>query len=79
MDNITYSYYCKFFYFNDELILCEECPTWVDNVETTIEKHLHEFKPVVHAKRWKKNNKKKQHQNKSCYINFHYRINGVFR
>ena len=24
---------------NDELILCEECRKWADDVETTIEKH----------------------------------------
>ena len=44
-------------YFNDGLILCEECNNRVDDVETTIEKHLNEFKPVVHAKRWKNNKK----------------------
>jgi len=38
-------------FFNAELILCEECNKCVDDVETTIEKHLKEFKPVVHAKR----------------------------
>ena len=36
----------------NEFILCEECSKFVDNVETTIEKHLNEFQPVVHAKRW---------------------------
>jgi len=54
-------YCCKCYYFSDELILCEECCEWVDDVETTIEKHLNEFKPVVHAKRWK-NNKNNQIQ-----------------
>ena len=54
MDNDTY-YYCACYYFNDELILCEECCKWVDDVETTIEKHLNGFKPVVHSKRWKSN------------------------
>ena len=39
MDNHTY-YYCKCYSFNDELILCEECCKWVDDVETTIERHL---------------------------------------
>ena len=37
MGNNTY-YYCKFLYFNDELILCEECSKWFDDVETTIGK-----------------------------------------
>ena len=27
----------------------------IDNVGTTIEKYLNEFKPVVHAKRWNGN------------------------
>ena len=45
--------------FTDEMLLCEECSKWVDDVETTIEKHLNEFKPVVHAKRWKNNKKNK--------------------
>ena len=45
--------------FNDELILCKECNKWVDDVETNIKqkKHSNEFKPVVHAKRWKKKEK----------------------
>jgi len=45
--------------FNDELILCEECSKWVGGVETCIEKHLNEFKPVVNARRWKNNEKNK--------------------
>ena len=45
--------------FNDELILCEECSKWVVGVETCIEKHLNEFKPVVNARRWKNNTNKK--------------------
>ena len=66
---------CKCYYFNDEFIVCKECSTWIDNVETTIAKHLNEFKPVVHCRRWK--NKKKS-ETKKVYINFHYRINGEF-
>ena len=31
-------------------LLCEECSKWMDSVETTIEQHINEFKPVVHAK-----------------------------
>ena len=58
MDNSTY-YYCKCYSFNDELILCKDCSKWVDSVGTTIEKHLNEFEPVVHAKRWKNNEKNK--------------------
>ena len=52
-------YYCCKCFFNDELILCKECNKWVDDVETTIEKHSNEFQPAVNAKRWKnsKNNK----------------------
>ena len=64
--------------FNDELILREECNKWVDDVETTIEKHLNEFKPVVHAKIWK-NNKNSKIPKKIVYINVQYRINGVFQ
>ena len=62
MDKNTY-YYCTCYYFNDELILCAECCEWVDDVETTIEQHLKEFRPLVHAKRWKnnKNNKKQKY------------------
>ena len=53
-------YCCKCYSFNDEYILCKECSTWVDNVETTVEKkHLNEFKPVVHAKIWNKNQNQK--------------------
>ena len=51
-NNIYYS--CKCYCFNDELILCEGCNKWVDDVEPSIEKHLNEFKPVVQAKRWNK-------------------------
>ena len=36
-------YYCKGYYFDDESILCEECSKSLDDVETTIEKHLNEF------------------------------------
>ena len=61
MDN-NECYYCKCYCFNDELILCEECCKWADDVETTAEKHLNEFKPAVNAKRWKKNNKKNKNQ-----------------
>ena len=51
---------------NDELILCKECNTWVDDVETSVEKHLDEFKPGVNAKRWK-NNKNNNNQQKCLY------------
>ena len=61
MDNDTYSYYCKCYYFNDEYRLCKECSRWIDNVETTVEQHVNGFKAVVHAKRWK-NNKNNTHQ-----------------
>ena len=44
---------------NDELVLCKECSKWVDDVETIIEKHLNEFKPLVHCRRWKSNKKNK--------------------
>ena len=44
--------------------------TWVDDVQTIVEKHLNEFKAVVHAKRWK-SNKKYKHPKKYVYINFH--------
>ena len=37
--------------FQDELILCDECDKWVNDVGETIEKHLNEFKPVLHAKK----------------------------
>ena len=55
-------YYCCRCYFLNELILCQECSKWVDDVESTIEKHSSEFKPVVHDKIWKnnKNNKNKK-------------------
>ena len=53
MDNNNVLCCCKCYWFNDELILCEGCNKWVDDVETSIEKHLNEFKPVVQAKRWK--------------------------
>ena len=46
-------------FFKDELILCEECSKWVDDVETTIETHTREVKPVVNAKRWKNNKENK--------------------
>ena len=49
MDNDTYSYDCKCYSCNDEFISCEECSKWVDNVETTIPKHLNNFKPVAQA------------------------------
>ena len=66
-------------FLNDELILCEECNKWVDDVETIIEKHLNDFKPVFNAKGWNKN-KKNQHQKIDyVYINFHYGINRVFQ
>ena len=41
----------------DGLVLCEECCKWIDDVETTVDKHLNEFKPVVHAKTWKNESK----------------------
>ena len=50
-------YYCKMLCFQ----LCEECSKWVDGAETTIEKQLNAFKPVVHPK-IRKNNKKNKHQ-----------------
>ena len=59
----TSIYYCCKCSFNDALILCKECNKWVDDVETTIEKHLNEFKPVVNAKRWKNNKKNKNQTN----------------
>jgi len=65
-------------FFNDELILCEECSKLADDVETSIAKHLNEFKPVVNARRWKSNKKNKNPKN-HVYINFHYRINGAFQ
>ena len=58
-NNNTY-YCCKCVFFQDELILCDECNKWVNDVELTIEKHLNEFKPVFHAKRLK--NKKNKNQ-----------------
>ena len=61
-DNNNIYYCCKCYHINDELILCDECNKWDTDVETTIEKHFNEFKQVLHAKRWKKNNKKNQHQ-----------------
>ena len=41
---------------------------FVDDVETTIEKHLNEFKPVVHAKIWKNHEKNKNQ--KICLYQF---------
>jgi hypothetical protein len=41
--NVMEYYYCKGYYFDDEFILCKECSKWLDDVETTIEKHLTEF------------------------------------
>jgi len=65
-------YYCKGYYFDDEFILCKECSKWLDDVETTIEKHVNAFKPVVSCKRWKMDQKKNQNQEKSYdYINVH--------
>jgi len=55
-------------FFTDELILCEECCKFLDDVEATIEEHLNEFKAVVHAKRWKKNNKNNQTQKIVMFI-----------
>ena len=54
---------------------------WVDNVETVIEKHVIESRPVVSCKRWKMNTKKNQNRKKngSVYINFHYIINFEFQ
>ena len=40
--------------FNDELILCKGCNKWVNDVETCIENNLHGFKPVVNAKKDRK-------------------------
>ena len=42
-------------FFQDELILCDECNKWVNDVGESIEKHLNEFKPVFYARRWKRN------------------------
>ena len=61
MDNNTYPYYCKCYSCKYEVILCKECSKLVAVVETTIEKHLNQLKPVVNAKRWK-NNKNNQKQ-----------------
>ena len=47
--------------------MCQECPKWVDDVETTTEKHLNEFQPVVHCKRWK-NNQNNKHQKVIMFI-----------
>ena len=46
-------------FFQDELILCDECEKRINGVEETIDKHLNEFKPVYHARRWKTNEKNK--------------------
>ena len=54
-------YACKCCSFNDEFELCAECSKWLDSVGTTIEKHINEFKPVVHVNRWL-NRKNKQTQ-----------------
>ena len=79
MDNNKNSNYCCKCYFTDELILCEECSKWVYDVETTIEKHSNEFKPVLNAKIWKNNKKNKSQKNNYVYISFHYIMNGVFQ
>ena len=60
------------------MILCKECNEWVDDVETTIEKHLNEFEPVVHAKRWKNKKKNKDQKNDDVYIKFQYIIKVYF-
>jgi len=72
-------YCCKCYWFNDEFVLCKECSKWTDNVQTTIEKHVSEFKPVVSCKRWKMNKRKNQIQKKYVYINFDYRIDVEFQ
>ena len=43
----------------------------MDGVETTIEKHINEFKPVVHAKRLlnRKNKQKTKKNNKFVFEN----------
>ena len=58
MGNNTYSYYCKCDSFDDDYILRKECSRWIADVETSNAKHTNEFKPGVHATRWKMNNKK---------------------
>ena len=60
-------HYCKFYPFNDEYILYKECSKLVDTVETTIEKYLNEFKPVVHCRIWK-NKQKNQIQKTIRFI-----------
>ena len=50
-------------FFKDELILRDECSKWADDVEATIEKHLNEFKPVFHARKWKNNKNNKDQKN----------------
>jgi len=66
MDNNTY-YDCTCYYFNDDLMLCKDCSKRVDDVEPTVQTHLNEFKPVVHAKTWK-NNKKNTNQKMIMFI-----------
>ena len=78
MYNNNIYYCCKCYHFNGELILCDECNKWVDDVETTIEKLSLNQRfmlkygrtiRVMKVKIWK-NNKSNENQKQLCLYQF---------